>query len=152
MKVFRLSKKKYCKDLSGKGAEIAGGRWNNKGTALLYTSQSRALCTTEVAVHTPLGIVPDDYFLSIIEIPDQAAILEVKADELPEDWKSFPHPQASRQIGDRFVEEAEYLVLKVPSAVVQGDFNYLINPLHPDFKEVKLLDTEPFTFDRRLFK
>ena len=59
MIVYRLSKSKYSADLSGKGAEKAGGRWNSKGVAMVYTSASRALCTAEVAVHVPLGIVTD---------------------------------------------------------------------------------------------
>ena len=61
MIVYRLCKSIYKKDLSGKGAEIAGGRWNSKGYAILYTSESRSLCTAEIAVHTPLGNVPADY-------------------------------------------------------------------------------------------
>lgn len=70
MIVYRLSKEIYANDLSGKGAEIAGGRWNSKGSAALYTAQSIALCVTEIAVHIPLGILPRDYRLIHIEIPD----------------------------------------------------------------------------------
>ena len=63
MKVYRLSKAQFANDLSGKGAELAGGRLNSKGLPMLYTSSSRALCTAEIAVHTPLGIVPTDYVI-----------------------------------------------------------------------------------------
>jgi RES domain-containing protein len=151
MIVFRLSKSKYAEDLSGKGAEIAGGRWNSKGKKVLYTSQSIALCTTEIAVHTPLGNIPTDYNLTTIEIPD-VPINEYLSGKLPKDWKSFPHSKSSQKIGDLFLTEGKFLVLKVPSAVVQGEFNYLLNPEHEFFHKIKILRVEEFSFDKRLFK
>ncbi|WP_207430013.1 RES family NAD+ phosphorylase [Sabulibacter ruber] len=151
MRVYRLSKGQYKHDLSGRGAELAGGRWNSKGTAMLYTCESRALCTTEIAVHTPLGIVPFDYWLITLEVPDDLPIKELPLDELPEDWKSFPHPNDTQLIGDAFVREGKYVGMKVPSAVVQGDYNYLFNPRHPQFTQIGLDSTEPFPFDERLF-
>lgn len=151
MIVYRLSRGPYKNDISGRGAEIAGGRWNSKGTAMLYTSESIALCTVEIAVHMPLGIVPKDYFLVRIEFPDTASIKELSEAELSEDWKSFPHANSTQEIGDAFVQDSDYFVLKVPSATVQGNFNYLLNPRHPDFNQVKVLDSIPFEFDKRLF-
>jgi RES domain-containing protein len=150
MIVFRLSKSKYSADLSGKGAEKAGGRWNSKGVAMVYTSASRALCTTEVAVHIPLGIVPADYELVTIEIPDDS-VMEVDIKDLPTDWRAFPHPDSTQKLGDKFVREGKYLVMKVPSVVVQGEHNLLINPKHGEAQKVRILKTEPFTFDERLF-
>lgn len=152
MRVYRLSKKKYVDDLSGKGAEMTGGRWNKAGTKLLYTSDSRALCTAEIAVHTPIGIIPTDYYLITIEIADKIEINQLDIAKLPPDWKSFPHSHTTQQIGEDFVTKKDYLVLKVPSAVVQGDYNYLINPLHKDFDKVKIVDKEVFSFDERLFR
>ena len=111
MIVFRLSKSKYAKDLSGKGSEKSGGRWNSKGIALLYTSESRALCTTEIAVHTPLGNIPNDYEIISIEIPDDIKIKILV--ELPNDWKSFPHSHSTQEIGDKFVKAEKFLVIKV---------------------------------------
>ena len=151
MIVFRLSKSKYSHDLSGKGAEKAGGRWNSRGVAMVYTSESRALCTTEIAVHTPLGILPKDFELVTIEIPDSIKILNIKLIDLPTDWKSIPHSGATQELGGSFVKGNNYAVLKVPSAVVHGDFNYLINPFHKDSRKVKLVKTEIFAFDGRLF-
>jgi RES domain-containing protein len=152
MIVFRLSKRRYISDLSGKGAEISGGRWNSRGTAVLYTSSSRALCTAEIAVHVPLGILPSDYMLATIEIPDDEPIEKVLPQELPSDWKSFPYVHSTKSIGDRFVSDKKYLVLKVPSAVVQGEFNYLVNPFHPGFQKVRIVNQELFEFDSRLFR
>ncbi len=151
MIVFRLSKSKFANDLSGKGAEKNGGRWNSKGTALVYTSASRALCTAEIAVHTPLGNLPLDYQLICIEIPDELQIQELTREQLPSDWKSLPLAHASQQIGDRFVSEGICPVLKVPSVVVQDEFNYLINPAHLKSHEIKIKEVEPFNFDEHLF-
>lgn len=148
MVVYRLSKSLYANDLSGKGAELVGGRWNSKGNAVLYTSQSIALCVTEIAVHIPLGILPKDFELIHIEIPEDL-ILEIK--KLPKDWQTFPHSDSTQKIGDKFLKDLKYLILKVPSAAVQGEFNYLINPKHKDFEKVKIRKKEKFSFDDRLF-
>ena len=151
MTVFRLSKTIYANDLSGAGAERVGGRWNGRGTPMVYTSSSRALCVTEVAVHMPLGLVPNDYAMVSIELP-AVKFLEIKTTDLPKTWNSFPHSHATQLIGDKFVREGKHLVMKVPSAAVQGEFNYLINPRHKDITKVKVIDVEPFRFDVRLFK
>lgn len=151
MIVYRLSKKKYRNDLSGKGAEIGGGRWNSIGNAILYTVENRALCTAEIAVHTPLGITPKDYFLISIVVPENARIKQINKNGLPKNWKTFPLIPSTKKIGDEFVKQNEFLVLKVPSAVIQGEFNFLINPNHKDFKKVKIKSVEPFEFDKRLF-
>lgn len=149
MIVYRLSKEKFAKDLSGKGAEMVGGRWNSKGNPMLYTSHSIALCVTEIAVHVPLGILPKDYQLVQIEIPEED-FLEIK--RLPKDWQSYPHSNSTQMIGDKFLKEKKFLVMKVPSATVQGEFNYLINPWHKDFNKIKIHKIENFNFDERLFK
>jgi RES domain-containing protein len=150
MIVFRLSSKKFHADLSGKGAELYGGRWNSKGVAILYTSDSRALAFAEIAVHLPLGILPKEYYLSQVFIPDDAATQQLTLKQLPADWRSNPHSDSTQQIGDAFIAAGKHLVLKVPSAVVPGDFNYLVNPAHPQFKEVRLQQSEPFEFDSRI--
>jgi len=151
MIVFRLAKAKFCKDLSGKGAELTGGRWNSKGTAMVYTGMSRALCTTEIAVHTPLGNIPNDFYIVGIEFPANTAILKLEPAKLPKDWKNFPHPSSTQVLGDAFISEGKFLVMQVPSVVVQGEFNCLLNPAHKDFKKIKIISTEEFIFDQRLF-
>jgi RES domain-containing protein len=151
MIVFRLSKSKFANDLSGKGAEKSGGRWNSRGIAMVYTSESRALCTTEIAVHTPLGNLPPDYCIVTIEIPESAPLQVLNLNELPSDWNTIPHSHSTQEIGEEFITEEKFLVLKVPSVVVHGDFNYLLNPKHPQFNDVKIKSIDPFNFDKRLF-
>jgi RES domain-containing protein len=152
MIVYRLSKQAYINDLSGRGAEINGGRWNSKGVPVVYTAASRALAVLEVAVHTPLGITPTDYFMATIEIINESAPANINIADLPLNWNSNPIIKATQLIGDEFARSNHHLTLQVPSATVTGDFNYLINPAHPSFKTVKIIKTEPFEFDLRLFK
>lgn len=151
MIVYRLARQAFINDLSGYGAEKTGGRWNSKGLPVLYTASSRALAMVEVAVHVPLGIIPINYFIASIDIPEND-ILELKPNDLPDNWNSNPFIKSTQLVGDSFIRKAEHLILKVPAASVQGDFNYLINPRHPDFSKIKLKSIDPFVFDVRLFK
>jgi len=148
MIVYRLSKGKYKDDISGTGAEIYGGRWNNKGRKMLYTASSRALAMAEVAVHVPLGKIPKNYFLISIEIPD-VAIARLNPDLGK--TKKFPSMEISQRMGDNFLKSNNKLILMAPSKVVPGDYNYLLNPLHKDFTKVKIVAIEAFEFDSRLF-
>ncbi len=152
MIVYRLAKTKYKLDLSGKGAELNGGRWNSIGFAILYTSNNRALCTTEVAVHLPFGVLPTDYHLITIRIPEKSPIQTIQAANLLPTWRTFETTKQTytKQIGDQFIKDDKALILKVPSAMIQGEWNFLINPVHPLFKKVKIIKTEAFNFDPRL--
>jgi RES domain-containing protein len=152
MIVYRLCKQEYVNDLSGHGAEKNGGRWNGKGHPALYTAGSRALAVLEVAVHVPFGIIPTNYYMITIDVPENHGITEFKIAELPRDWNRNPIARSSQYLGDDFLTENKNMVLQVPSATVGGDYNYIINPLHPNFKSVKIISTEPFEFDSRLFK
>ena len=120
MIVFRISKGKYKTDLSGTGAELNGGRWNNKGTKLIYTASSRALAMSEVAVHVPFNKLPKDYFIISIEVPDSKMSSITEKDLKGINWKSNPPSYLTQDIGDTFVDEQKTLVLQVPSAVVSG--------------------------------
>ena len=152
MRVFRLIRKKYGIELSGKGATLCGNRWNSKGTELIYCADSRALAMAEVAVHLSLSILPKDYVMVEIDIPSYLSISSLSKEDLPVNWSSFPHVLDTQQIGDAFVAERKNGVLKIPSAVVPGDFNFLINPQHPDFSAIQIVGQEDFPFDSRLFQ
>ncbi len=143
MFVYRLSKKKYKDELSGYGASLNGQRWNSKGTEVVYTAQTRALANCEVAVHLSLGILPKDYYMVEIEIPNSIIISEINTANLPTGWNSIPCMPISQIIGDEFAKECKFAVLKVPSAVVKGEFNFILNPKHEDFNKIKIVNTEP---------
>jgi RES domain-containing protein len=151
MLVFRLSKGKYKDVLSGFGAALNGQRWNSKGTEVVYTAQSRALAQCEVAVHIPLGILPKDYFMVVIKVPDDLNIKVLKVNDLPRGWNAIPALPICQYIGDELVTSNEFAALKVPSVVVRGDYNFIINPKHQDFKKIEIIETYPFPFDPRIF-
>lgn len=152
MKVFRLSRKKYSNELSGKGASLSVNRWNSKGTEIIYCASSRALAMAEVAVHLNLALIPNDYLMLEINIPDTIEIEKIDNGNLPAGWDLFPHISPSQKIGDDFISQNNYCVLSVPSAVVKGDVNYLLNPFHKDFKLIEIVNSYGFSFDQRLFK
>lgn len=152
MEVFRLSKKKYAQELSGKGASKSGNRWNSKGTEIIYTAESRALAMSEILVHLSLSTFPKDFMMIEILIPDSIKIKEIKQKNLPENWNNHPPNMEIQKIGDEFIDTRNACVLKVPSAVVKGDFNYLINPYHKDFKKIKIVSITDFPFDSRIFQ
>lgn len=151
MRAFRLMRRKYPIELSGKGAAISGNRWNSKGTEIIYCAESRALAMAEVAVHISLATLPNDFVMVEVEIPSDVPVTYFPLDELPESWNSFPHQLRTQNIGDEFVSRRKSCVLKVPSAVVPGDFNILINPHHPDFDSIQIVDQVDFPFDKRIF-
>ncbi|MGL5111021.1 MAG: RES family NAD+ phosphorylase, partial [Flavobacterium sp.] len=137
---------------SGKGAAMCGARWNSKGTEIIYTAQSRALAMAEVAVHLSVATLPSDFVMLTLHIPDTMTISEIKVLDLQSDWNVFPSSFQTAGIGDRFIQQNDFAILKVPSAVVKGDYNFLIHPLHPDFKQIKIIEQVDFPFDKRIFK
>lgn len=151
MRVFRLTKQKFVDEFNGKGAAKFGNRWNSKGVEIIYCAQSRALAMAEVAVHLTFATLPSNYLMMEIEIPDAVIISELNLNVLSKNWNSFPHISETQKIGDGFINEKKACVFKVPSAVVKGDFNFLINPFHSDFEKIKIETISDFPFDRRLF-
>ena len=151
MQVFRISKSDFIKDLTGTSARTYGGRWNRKGTSMVYTAESRALATVEYLVHVPISIVPNDLSMACIEIPDQIKPLQLPLTELPGNWRDYPPPDRLAEMGTNWAKSKKSLLLRVPSAVVE-EYNLLINPLHPDFRYIKLKETKKYAFDSRLLK
>jgi RES domain-containing protein len=152
MEAYRLSRKKFADTLSGKGAALKGARWNSMGIEIIYTAGNRSLAMAEVAVHFSLATIPADYMMVSILIPDNISLQKLNIKDLPPDWNTFPHPSATQLIGDRFIQENEFCILQIPSAVTQGDYNLLINPRHPEFKKIKITSIVEFPFDKRIFK
>ena len=147
MILYRIARRPYA-DLSGTGARLFGGRWNSEGKAMVYLTSSRSLAMLEALVHLSPTNIPDDFCIMTIEAPED--ILEVSVKTLPLNWYEYPEPNNLKLIGNNFLAEKKHLLLKVPSAIVKEEFNYLLNPLHPDAGQAKILAIEPFIFDRRL--
>lgn len=152
MRVFRLARKKYAIALSGKGASMSGNRWNSKGTSIIYCAESRALAVAEIVVHLSIGTMPRDFVMLEIDIPSTVSVRTLRATTLTLGWNEFPHRTGTQRIGDDHIRKGDHCILKVPSAVVPGDHNLLINPTHPDFKKIKIVNQTDFPLDERLMK
>jgi RES domain-containing protein len=146
MQVFRIAKTKYIKDLTGAGSRTYGGRWNHKGVGLIYTSESRSLAALEFLVHVPASIAPKDLGIVAFDIPPQVKPKKLDLAILPPNWRQNPPPEKLASIGTQWAQSKESLLLRVPSAIIENEFNVLINPLHPDLKLIKLSKPEPFCF------
>ena len=149
MIVYRLCKEKYSKDLSGAGArKVHSNRWNTFGTPLIYTAESVALCAVELHQYVPPTSAPSAYCIQEVELPD-VAYLSIDDGFYTENWIS--DKASTQKLGDFFVSENRYLILKVPSAWIHNCFNYLINPNHRDIQGVNLVKSYPFSFNGKLF-
>lgn len=146
MLVYRIAKKRFINDFSGKGAELAGGRWNLKGLPAIYTSSSLALCICETLVHTDKDIPPQDMCFAEINIPDNL---------VSDEFFKTVFLDHSLNIGSTWLKESSSLAIKVPSAILPSvytkDFNVIINPLHKDYSKIKIERIETISFDERLF-
>ncbi len=150
MLVYRITGKKYAKDLSGSGAALFGGRWNKKGVPVLYTGESKEIALLETIVHTPPMLVPDFVILTL-EIPDHF-ITEIKIEDLPKNWLDYPAPSVLTEIGSEWVRAGETVALKVPSCIIHSAHNYILNCRHADYCMVKLIEVKDFKFDSRFRK
>ena len=144
--VVRLCARRWAETaFSGEGAVRREGRWNSKGTRLVYTAGSLSLAQLEMLVHFDSEDAPEDLVSVAATFPES---LCGAASSLPREWRKSEH--VTRECGDAWVERGASAVLRVPSAVSDGEFNYLINPRHPDFPSILLYEPKPFRFDPRL--
>jgi RES domain-containing protein len=149
---YRLAHASFADDLSGIGAEKFGGRWNSKGNAAVYAAEHLSLSVLEVAVHTTFKQIPSNYRVVQLEVPDDLMMTTLPIADLDENWRIFPSPFSTQQIGNQFLIKKKTAILKVPSAVVPSEYNVVLNPHHPDFKAVQIKAILPFDFDVRLFR
>ena len=149
MLVYRICKTKFANDLSGEGARLFGGRWNNKLTPCIYTSESRALALLEYTVNINIDDVPRALSIITLEIPDDN-ILAFAEYELPGDWKEIPAPSSTKKFGTALLNAAKSLIIKIPSTVIHDEFNYILNPRHADSKLFKILEVKDFVYDIRI--
>ena len=148
MLLYRITRKVWAQDLTGTGSRLFGGRWNNVGRSLTYLAGSRSLAVLEVLVHIRPACIPDDYVLTTWFAPEDVTDLNI--DKLPKGWNDVYPPLTLRNYGDEFLSANKHLLLKVPSAIVPQEFNYLLNPEHRKVAEVKLISVDSFSFDERL--
>jgi RES domain-containing protein len=139
-------------DMSGKGAEKTGGRWNRPGSPVVYAAGSVALACLETVVHLNLSGFPLNRFLVRIEVPDEvwAGRRALPTDVLPVGWSAIPEGRVSVEAGDRWLAGLASALLLVPSVIVPEEFNVLVNPRHPDTVRLTTTKLRPWLFDQRL--
>ena len=152
LRVWRICNAKWAATaMDGQGAKTFGGRWNPIGVAVVYTSSSLALAAFELLVHLGVRVTPKPLIAIPADIPDEISIESVQQGQLPNNWRDDPPPLVLADIGKRWIGSGQSAVLKVPSAVIDEEWNYLLNPEHPDFTQIEIGITKPFRFDARLF-
>ena len=148
MEVFKICREKYSHSLNASGAS---NRWNKKDEFVIYTGSSRALSTLEMVAHKSYIHISNEYKLLKILITDESLIKETDINDLPKNWKSIEAYVELQEIGSQWYQSNESLVLKVPSAIIPQEYNYIINTKHPLFStRILIQDVEDFVWDNRL--
>jgi RES domain-containing protein len=147
--VWRLTLRKHTVP-DGEGARRYGGRWNKPGTPVVYTSGTLSLAALEYLVHVDSDILPEGLVSVRATIPDGLKIETINASNLPLEWKDKIIPVSLQQLGTDWVTNAKSAVLKVPSVVIKHEWNYVLNPRHPEFVQIIWDAAAVFSFDQRL--
>jgi RES domain-containing protein len=149
MIVYRLAPTKFARDMTGEGARLFGGRWNHPGIACLYASASRALAVLEFSVNTGMEDIP--VTLRIVTIDTgSATIQEISKSKLPADWKATPAPSSTKDFGSGLIKSAKTAIIQIPSAIIDSEYNFLLNPVHPEAKKFRILHVADFRYDYRI--
>lgn len=153
MIVYRVCKARYSETaFSGTGGLETSGRWHHKGRPVIYAAGTLSLAALESLVH----IGRRDAKIALVSvqatIPDDLSAVSVDLGSLPPNWSASPPIEATMALGTEWLVEARGAILRVPSVVIAGEFNYLLNPRHPDFRRIRVSAPVPFSFDTRLLK
>lgn len=150
MVVWRLTLKQHAA-ADGEGARRYGGRWNKPGTPVVYTSGTLSLAALEYLVHVDSDILPDGLVSISATIPDRLKIETIDASRLPGEWRDKIIPPSVQQLGTDWATNAKSAVLKVPSVIIEHEWNYVLNPRHPEFSQITWQAAAKFSFDSRFF-
>lgn len=150
MIIYRLVLETFKEDMSGTGSKLFGGRWNFPGISAIYTAENISLAVLEILVNTDKNNIPPAYYLLKLHVPDNLPVKVITNSGLKESWYSdFEYAQ---YIGSNFLKSGKECILKIPSAIVKEEYNFLLNPAHTDFKKITIKESVPFDLDIRLLK
>lgn len=147
MNVFRIVLAKWANTLTASGR---AARWNATDRFVIYTASSRASACLENVVHRSGRGLQGDFRTMVIDIPDELPTETILVAGLPDNWSAFDQYSGCQHRGDSWLAASKTAVLRVPSAIVPFEYNYLLNPQHLDFKQVRLIAIEPLAFDNRI--
>jgi RES domain-containing protein len=147
MLVYRITQTKYAGKLIASGR---AARWNPNDIWMIYTACSRSLACLENAVRRSQAGLSALFSIMTIEVPDHIKIKTIPLNDLPVDWTDYNLMYVTQRIGGTWINEHETAILKIPSSVIEEEVNYLLNPDHRDFEQIKVIKIQPFVFDKRL--
>ena len=149
---WRITTAHYAETaFDGEGARLNGGRWNSRGTRVVYTSSSAALAALELLVRTRRREPLRKYVLFACTF-DEALVEDIARSKLPANWRQSPAPEGLSAIGDAWIRKRRSAVLRVPSVIIETESNYLLNPEHAAFKTIQIAEPTPFSLDMRLIR
>lgn len=152
MRIFRLARAEFRRSLwSGEGGLHVDGRWHVAGRRVVYAAQSLSLAQLEVLVHISDRRQMPRLVYGEADIPDSVSIEVIKIAGLPDNWRRFaPYPVDTQRIGTDWLKRQSSAVLQVPSAISAAEWNFLLNPAHPEFSRIRLAMPRPFEMDPRV--
>lgn len=152
MQVWRICKRRFAAAaFTGEGARLYSGRWNPEGVRMVYTSSSLALAALEFFVHLDPSVAPDDLVSVSATLPSHLKIDQIAVKDLPAGWRTTNNARL-QTIGEEWISGNRSVALEVPSAVIEGEWNVLLNPAHPQFAKIQIAAPKPFHFDKRMFR
>lgn len=152
MFVHRLAKKKYAHDpLGGEGGLLVGGRWHHKGSRIVYCAQTLSLASLEFFVHFEALHKAIELVAIEIEVPD-ALVQDLPPASLPSNWDETPPTATTADVGAEWLKSRRSAALRVPSVLTRGEYNVLVNPVHDDFRLVRVVSTVGYKYDTRMWK
>lgn len=147
MELYRIVKQEYAGSLYASGI---ANRWNKSGQKVIYTAGSRSLACLENVVHSSGEALQEKFTVMVIYVPDSLAIASLHISDLPEDWYRKARHLTCQQLGSEWYESMKTAVLKVPSAVVHEEYNFVLNSEHPQYNEIQIIDQKEFALDPRI--
>lgn len=148
MILYRIANTTYAHDLNGTGGLFGPGRWHREGTRIVYLSERVSLAKLEVLANSE--ITPRNQALVTVEIPDTVTVHAIDATNLPSGWKRIPYMKELADITEQWIREQQFWIMRVPSVHSPNEYNYLLNPQHPEHQTLKIISIEPHPFDLRL--
>jgi RES domain-containing protein len=148
---YRLDKaRRESQSFSGQGAALEGGRWNPPGVSVVYASQHLAMAAMEKLVHLPVGLGAHVRYIAFRIHFRDTPVERLPLEKLPPDWDAKPVCTGTQRLGAEWFASRRTAILQVPSAIIPSEWNFVLNPAHPDFARIVIAPPDPFAFDPRL--
>lgn len=148
MELYRITKEQYASKLEASGR---ANRWNTDKQYVVYASSSRSLATLELVAHRNAIMEGVEYKMVVILVPEQIGFIQtLDAKKLVPNWHLLENRSTTQKYGSEWYLNKRSAILKVPSAIIKEEYNYILNTMHPDFSKIRIKHMEEFTWDKRL--